>query len=58
MRTVKKLLRDRNVIMLLGLLIGLAWGDGARWAEPLILPGLAMVMTLSTIGISGSLSGR
>ena len=55
MRTVKKLLRDRNVIMLLGIVVGLAWGDGARWTEPLILPGLAMVMTLSTIGISGSL---
>ena len=55
MRTVKKLLRDRSVIMLLGLVIGLAWGDGARWTEPLTLPGLAMVMTLSTIGISGSL---
>ena len=55
MKTVKKLLRDRNVIMLLGIVIGLVWGDGARWAEPLILPGLAMVMTLSTIGISGSL---
>jgi BASS family bile acid:Na+ symporter len=51
----KKLLRDRNVIMLLGLVIGLAWGDGAPWTEPLTLPGLAMVMTLSTIGISGSL---
>jgi BASS family bile acid:Na+ symporter len=55
MRTVKKLLRDRNVIMLLGLVVGMAWGDGARWTEPLTLPGLAMVMTLSTIGISGSL---
>jgi BASS family bile acid:Na+ symporter len=55
MRIVKKLLRDRNVIMLLGIAVGLAWGDGAAWTEPLTLPGLAMVMTLSTIGISGSL---
>ncbi len=51
----KKLLRDRNFIMLLGLVVGLAWGGGARFVEPLILPGLALVMTLSTMGISGNL---
>jgi BASS family bile acid:Na+ symporter len=52
---LRKLLRDRNVIMLLGLVIGLAWGGAASWTEPLTLPGLALVMTLSTMGISGSL---
>jgi bile acid:Na+ symporter, BASS family len=55
MDVVKKLLRDRNVIMLLGLAVGLAWGGAASWTEPLTLPGLALVMTLSTMGISGSL---
>jgi BASS family bile acid:Na+ symporter len=50
-----KLLCDRNVIMLLGLIVGLAWGGAAPWTEPLTLPGLALVMTLSTMGISGSL---
>ncbi len=52
---LRKLLRDRNVIMLLGLCVGLAYGDAASWTEPLTLPGLALVMTLSTMGISGSL---
>jgi BASS family bile acid:Na+ symporter len=55
MGLVAKLLRDRNVIMLLGVVIGLAWGGGAVWTEPLTLPGLAVVMTLSTMGITGSL---
>lgn len=55
MNMVAKLLRDRNVIMLTGVVIGLAWGGGAAWTEPLTLPGLAVVMTLSTMGISGSL---
>jgi BASS family bile acid:Na+ symporter len=55
MRIVVKLLRDRNVIMLLGLVVGLAWGGGAAFTETLTLPGLAVVMTLSTMGISGSL---
>jgi bile acid:Na+ symporter, BASS family len=54
MKMIIKLLRDRNVIMLIGIAVGLAWGDGASWAELLILPGLAVVMTLSTMGISGS----
>lgn len=55
MGLVKKLLRDRNVIMLLGLIAGLAWGGAASRTEPLTLPGLALVMTLSTMGISGDL---
>jgi bile acid:Na+ symporter, BASS family len=50
----KRLLRDRNFIMLIGIGVGLAWGGGAKWTEPLTLPGLAVVMTLSTMGISGS----
>jgi hypothetical protein len=29
MKIIKKLLRDRNVIMLIGIVVGLAWGDGA-----------------------------
>jgi len=52
---LRKLLCDRNVIMLLGLVVGLTWGGAASWTEPLTLLGLALVMTLSTMGISGSL---
>jgi BASS family bile acid:Na+ symporter len=40
--------------LILALLIGLVWGKGARWTEPVTLPALAVVMTLSTIGLSGS----
>ena len=36
------------------LLIGLSWGKGARWTEPMTLPALAIVMTLSTIGLPAS----
>lgn len=52
--SLNKLLRSRNAILTLALLIGLVWGKGARWTEPVTLPALAVVMTLSTIGLSGS----
>jgi len=53
--SLKNLLRDRNVILTSALLAGLLWGKGARWTEPMTLPALAVVMTLSTIGLPGSL---
>ena len=40
--------------MILALTLGLVWGEGARWTEGLTLPALAFVMTLSTMGVSGS----
>jgi len=46
--------RNRNVILTSALLIGLSWGKGARWTEPMTLPALAIVMTLSTIGLPTS----
>jgi len=52
---VKHLLKNRDFIMTLGLVIGLIWGGGARWTEGFTLPGLAIVMTLSTMGIRGEL---
>jgi BASS family bile acid:Na+ symporter len=54
MGSLKRLLRNRNVILTSALLIGLFWGKGARWTEPIILPALAVVMTLSTIGLPAS----
>jgi BASS family bile acid:Na+ symporter len=30
---------------------GLALGRGANWTQPLVLPALAVVMTLSTMGV-------
>ena len=45
---------DRNFILISALGIGLLWGKGALWTEPMILPALAMVMTLSTMGVPES----
>jgi BASS family bile acid:Na+ symporter len=53
--SLKKLLRSRNAILTLALLTGLFCGKGARWTEPFTLPALAVVMTLSTLGLPGSL---
>ena len=54
MGSLKRLLRNRNVILTSALLIGLFWGKGARWTESITLPALALVMTLSTIGLPTS----
>ena len=39
----------------MALTLGLLSGGGARWTEKSILPALALVMTLSTMGVSGSI---
>jgi bile acid:Na+ symporter, BASS family len=46
-----RLLRDRNVIMLLALAAGLVWGAGARWTEWTTLPSLAVIMTIATVNV-------
>ncbi len=51
---MKSLLRNRNFILVLALTIGLLWGRGAEWTEPLTLPVLVLVMTLATMGVPGS----
>jgi BASS family bile acid:Na+ symporter len=53
MHKALRLLRNRNFILFLALSLGLLWGDAARWTEKVALPALALVMTLSTTGISG-----
>ncbi len=50
----KSLFRNRSFILLLALILGLLWGKGARWTEVVTLPALAIVMTLSTMGVPGS----
>ena len=55
MSKIKGLLRNRDFILFLALISGLVWGQGARWTEQLTLPALAVVMTLSTMVISGSI---
>jgi len=52
MSKLHRLVRNRNFILFSSLVLGLIWGDGIRWTEPLTLPALALVMTLSTMGIS------
>lgn len=51
---VVRVFRNRDFIMVLALALGLVWGDAARWTEVLTLPGLAVVMTLSTMAVSGT----
>lgn len=50
-----KLLRNRDVILVLALLTGLAAGQGAAYSEPLVLPALGLVMTLSVMGVPMSI---
>jgi BASS family bile acid:Na+ symporter len=52
---MRNLLRDRNFILISALVIGLLWGKGASWTEPMTLPALAIVMTFSTMGVPESI---
>ena len=45
---------NRNSIMVMALGLGLIWGTGAQWTEKLVLPLLVIVMTISTMGVTGS----
>ena len=54
MKILKLLFLNRNVILILGVVAGLVWGKGAVWTESLILPVLALVMTVATMGIESS----
>jgi BASS family bile acid:Na+ symporter len=51
---LKKIFQNRNFILILAMMIGLVWGRGSGWTEKATLPVLALVMTLSTMGISGN----
>jgi BASS family bile acid:Na+ symporter len=52
--------RNRDVIMILALLLGLIAGQGARWTQAMVLPALAIIMTLSTTEVKNDIfrSGR
>jgi len=47
-----RLIRNKDFILMMALAAGLVWGKGAVWTEELMLPALAVVMTISTMGIS------
>jgi BASS family bile acid:Na+ symporter len=49
-----KILRNRDFLLIFSIVLGLAWGDGAKIAEKTVLPALALVMTLSVMGVPGS----
>jgi BASS family bile acid:Na+ symporter len=51
--SIRRILANRNLIFLLALVLGFAWDTGAHYTQRLILPGLAVVITVSTMGISG-----
>jgi BASS family bile acid:Na+ symporter len=51
---IARLLKNRDFLFLLATALGLVSGVGARRAEPFALPALAVVMTLSTMGIRGN----
>lgn len=50
--SVSRLLKNQNFIFTLALILALTVGQGAVWAEPLLLPVMAVAMTLSTISIT------
>ena len=50
----KNLLRNRNSLLVLSLVLGLLWGDGAQWIKGVILPIMMILMTVSTLGVTGS----
>jgi BASS family bile acid:Na+ symporter len=51
---LKNLLRNRNSLLVLSLILGLLWGEGAQWIKGVILPVLMILMTVSTLGVTGS----
>ena len=55
MSRLKGLLRDRNFILSLAIILGLLLGQGSQWTVNLVLPVLAFVMMLSTTDVTGSL---
>lgn len=45
--------RNRNVLLILSIILGLAAGQAAPGLEPLVLPALGLVMTLALLEVSG-----
>jgi bile acid:Na+ symporter, BASS family len=50
-----ELLRNRNFILPLALVLGFLLGQGAQWTEKIVIPALAFAMMLSTTSITGNL---
>ena len=54
MAIVTKILKNRNFVLSLSIVLGLAVGKVAVWTQPLVLPMMAVVMTLSAANIKTS----
>jgi len=52
MRKIAKLSHNRDFILSLALVMGLLLPQASRWTQHLMLPALALVMSVSTMGIS------
>ncbi len=48
---MKQWWRNRDFILVSSVMCGLFVGNGSSWTQPLVLPALAVVMTLSTMGV-------
>jgi len=46
--------RNRNVLLIASIIVALPAGQAAPWLEPLVLPALALVMTLALLEVSGA----
>jgi BASS family bile acid:Na+ symporter len=55
LKKIYRLLRNRDFLLTLAIALGLLWGKGAQGTQKAVLPALAVVMTLSTMGVSGSI---
>ena len=51
MSKLLRIIRDRNFLLLAGAALGLLFGDAARATRPLIMPALAMAMTVTLVSI-------
>jgi len=51
----KRLMRNRDFLLVMALLLGLFWGQGAKWTERTVIPVLGLVMTLATMGVPGNI---
>ncbi len=50
---MKRLLNDRNFLLLSGLILGLLWEGAAGWTEQFMFPALALIMTVAVMGLQG-----
>jgi len=50
-----RLFRNRDFLLLLAIILGLFFGQGARLTGRTVIPALAVVMTLSTMGVPGKI---